>query len=126
MMAKTAMQKPVLVLVSAGAVVGAAYVLWQRHRKHNATNTRGDGKFMYDAPLPAHIRLPDEDVRGGVKVELEDAYRKDKMRHLVISSAVSPAHLKALLPIIKELFVPQKVRLTGHEIKVVRLENLAT
>ena len=36
-------------------------------------------------------------------MELGDEYRKLKMRHLVRSSAISPA-------IIKELFVPQKVR----------------
>lgn len=108
------MQRQVEVCALTGVALGTAYVLWRQYHTqyHTHSNSGNDGKgeFTFDAPLPAHILLPDEDVQTGVGVELGDAYRRDKMRHLVISSAVSPAHLKSLLPIIKELFVPQKVR----------------
>ena len=91
-----------LVAAATCAVLGSAYVLWSRRRNKSAG-------FRFDAPLPSHIKLPDDSVQSGVIVELGDEYRKLKMRHLVMSSAISPAYLKALLPIIKELFVPQKV-----------------
>ena len=95
-----------LPLCAACAAAGAAYLLWRRRRQKTPD---GPAPFCFDAPLPAHIELPSADVQAGVVVELDDEYRKQRQRHLVISSALSPAHLKALLPIIQELFVPQKV-----------------
>jgi len=99
-----ATHRAAVVAAAACAAAGAAYMLWRRRRRE------GDpAPFRFDAPLPAHIQLPGADVQTGVSVELSDEYRKQRQRHLVLSSAVSPAHLKALLPIIQEIFVPQKV-----------------
>ena len=95
------MSKPSLAL-AAGALALGAYVLWKRV-------FRAPQKYRFEAPLPPHIGLPDAPVQSSAKVELSEEYSSKKMRHLVVSSAISPSYLTALLPVIKELFVPQKV-----------------
>ena len=95
----------IIATTCAAAAAGYLYVAWRRKRNEHGAKA----PFCFDSQLPVHITLPEASVQGGVVVELSNEYRKQKMRHLVLSSAVSPIYLKALLPIIKELFVPQKV-----------------
>ena len=109
--------KNLLGLFAGAAALGTVYLVWRRRDKSGFKAVGADGKYMFDASLPSHIQLPTEPVHTGVEVELGDEYRKDRMRHLVISRAVSPAHLKALLPVIKELFVPQKVILPSPSLR---------
>jgi len=87
------MFKPSLAL-AAGALALGTYVLWKRV-------SRAPQKYRFEAPLPP--------LEYSAKVELSEEYSSKKMRHLVVSSAISPSYLTALLPVIKELFVPQKV-----------------
>lgn len=49
----------------------------------------------------------------GTVVELNEEYRKKRMRHMVISGAVSTVHLAGIFDEIKRNFAPQKVVYNG-------------
>jgi hypothetical protein len=93
-------------VLCASAGLGCAYVLWKFRRKKGEASP-----FRFDAPLRPDVKLPDGPVESGASVELTDEYRKQKMRHLAMSGAISSEYLEKLQPIIKNIFVPQKVHL---------------
>jgi len=106
-MGEVEMEGNLIPAMAHAAAAALGYWIWRQ----SESRTVGVDKvgFRFEAPLPAHFALPEVPVQTGAVVILGEEYRERKMRHLVMGSAVSPMYLKALLPIIQELFVPQKV-----------------
>ncbi|KAJ1478278.1 hypothetical protein T484DRAFT_1818142 [Baffinella frigidus] len=62
------------------------------------------------------LHAPQADAGGpstGTVVELDEEYKKTRMRHLTISEAISPTHLAGIFEQIKIDFAPQKVVYNG-------------